>query len=163
MPITTTSSWPASDANHARRGRHGCHHGRSSAHGRDRSRLDLLDELLAHLQQAVARQRRRFLKKINRARFERSKHLIARRTGDADDDDGDRTAEHLRPHKRHSIHLGHIQIARDDIGVSFQCQLERLATVSRCAHDLDKWTARQHLGHDLAHIGRVVDHQHPDE
>jgi hypothetical protein len=41
-------------------------------------------------------------------------------------------------------------------------ELERVLAVARGAYHVDGGTAREHLRHDLAHEGGVVDHEHAD-
>ena len=66
---------------------------------------------------------------------------------------------HLRAHEGQAVHHGHVQIAGHDVGPQLLDALERVGAVAGRADDLDERTSRQHLGDDLADVGRVVDDQ----
>ena len=101
MPITTMSTGRRRRAARAvRRGGASARAGAIRAASARRGRLDLFDQLLGHVEQPLARQRRRLLQEVDRAGIERGQHLLAGAVGDAHDDDRDRAPRHLLPHER---------------------------------------------------------------
>jgi hypothetical protein len=119
--------------------------------------------LVADFEQALGRQRRRLLHEINRARIERRQHLRPGLGRDADDHDRHRPPRHLRAHERQAVQDRHVEVAGNHIGLELFHELERLRAVARRPHHVDERAAGEHLRHDLADVGRIVDHQYADD
>ena len=67
-----------------------------------------------------------------------------------------------RPHRLDAVHLRHLDVHGDQVGLELVELGDGDLAVHGGAHDLDVGVCGQHVGHDLADDDGIVDDHHPD-
>src|SRR2546421_10163525 len=80
----------------------------------------------------------------------------------ADDDNGNAVAAHDLFQHLQAAHAGHFQIKSDHLRLEVFDFFQSEVAIHGCTHDVDGIVGFENLGNELAHQGRVIDHQYAD-
>ena len=137
--------------------------GGTAPHGARGGGLDLCRPARRRRRAAVGGERGRLLHEIDGAGVERRQHLLAGLVATLMMTIGTGRRAICCAHERHAVHLRHVQVAGDDVGLQLLRQLERLLRRrARCPRPRRTGCAPASASH-LADVGRVVDHEHADD
>jgi hypothetical protein len=134
---------------------------------RDRTRRgradDLADQLLAHRREIGGDLAVGLGDEIDRARCQRLERLLGAGHGvRREHHHGDAVLPDDRAHRLGAVHLRHVVVHRDHVGLERRRLAHRVDAVARLTDHVDPRIPRERAGHGGAHERAVVDDEDPD-